>query len=182
MFENQFINRCAQGAARYILLSVGGTDFKIREPKPFWKGWFSFKFRSAGLRYEVALCIQTGDICWTNGPFPCGAWPDISIFRKDLKGKLKRGEKVEADFGYRGEKSCIRTPADHGNNERRMKMKSRVRARQEHVNKRFKQFNCLKQVWRHQRSDHQDAFQAVVVVTQLVMSNGKPLWQPKFNY
>ena len=130
------------------ILSVDGTDFRILGPKPFWKGWFSFKFRGPGLRYEVALSIQRGDICWSNGPYPAGKWPDISIFRDKLKLMLKKGERVEADFGYRGEKS-LEHPGKHGNDEKRKRQKARVRSRQEHVNKRFKQFNCLKNMWRH---------------------------------
>ena len=92
------------------LVSVDGTDCPINDPKPFNSKWYSHKFKRAGVRYEVAVCIQTGDIVWVNGPYPCGRWPDISIFRDKLKWKLAAGEKVEADRGYRGEKQYIRTP------------------------------------------------------------------------
>ena len=67
------------------------------------KLFYSHKFKGPGLRYEVALSIQTGDIVWINGPFPAGAWPDINIFRHGLKWMLKEaGERCEADKGYRG--------------------------------------------------------------------------------
>ena len=62
-------------------MSVDGTDFRIQNPTQFWKGWYSFKFKGPGVRYEVALSIQSADIVWVNGPFPAGAWPDINIFR-----------------------------------------------------------------------------------------------------
>ena len=63
------------------LISIDAADFKILIPKPFNKKWYSHKSESAGLRYEIAICIQTGRMVWTKGPFPCGVWPDIKIFR-----------------------------------------------------------------------------------------------------
>jgi hypothetical protein len=74
-------------------VTVDGTDLQIYEPTPFSKKWYSHKFRAAGLRYEVAVCIQTGDIVWFHGPFPCGEWPDLKIFRDGLKKVLAPGEK-----------------------------------------------------------------------------------------
>ena len=43
--------------------------------------WHSHKFNGPGLRYEVAICMLTGCTVWIMGPFPCGDWPDIEIFR-----------------------------------------------------------------------------------------------------
>jgi hypothetical protein len=85
---------------------------QIYEPSPFSKDWYSHKFKAAGIRYEVAVCIQTGDIVWINGPFKCGKWPDVKIFRAELQQKLLPGEMVEADNGYRGS-FAIRTPRDY---------------------------------------------------------------------
>ena len=80
---------------------------------PFSTEWYSHKFKGAGLCYEVGICIQTGDIVWFNGPFPCGEWPDLKIFRSKLKGKLPPGELVEADQGYHGKPTKVRTPNDY---------------------------------------------------------------------
>lgn len=88
---------------------MDGTDFRINEQTPFWKGWYSFKFKAAGLRYEVGLNIQTGNICWINGPFAPGFWNDLSIFCLKLKTLLPPGEMVEADGVYRGD-ARIRSP------------------------------------------------------------------------
>ena len=44
-----------------------------------------------------------GDVVWVHGPFPCGDWPDIVIFRSSLISFLDEGERVEADDGYVGE-------------------------------------------------------------------------------
>lgn len=65
--------------------------------------WFSHKFKKSGVRYEVALGIKTGDICWFSGPYMCGLWPDIEIFRASLITFLDPYERVEADNGYVGE-------------------------------------------------------------------------------
>ena len=53
-------------------MTVDGTDVMIWEPTPFSKMWYSHKFHGAELRYEIGMCIQTGDIVWVNGPFKCG--------------------------------------------------------------------------------------------------------------
>ena len=94
-------------------MTVDGTDFQIQEPSPFESRWYSHKFKGPGLRYEVAVSILGGDIVHTNGPFPCGTWLDISIFRSMLMDKLLPGEFVEADKGYRGQYDKIRTPVDY---------------------------------------------------------------------
>eukprot|EP00557_Chaetoceros_sp_GSL56_P006075 CAMPEP_0176492108 /NCGR_PEP_ID=MMETSP0200_2-20121128/8797_1 /TAXON_ID=947934 /ORGANISM="Chaetoceros sp., Strain GSL56" /LENGTH=259 /DNA_ID=CAMNT_0017889597 /DNA_START=26 /DNA_END=802 /DNA_ORIENTATION=+ len=129
-------------------LTVDGTDFRIQQMVPFWKGWFSHKFKGPGLRYEVGLNIQTGCICWINGPFAPGVWNDLQIFRLTLKTRLPPGEKVEADDGYRGDER-VSTPMDAQNMHESL-MKDNARGRHETVNRRFKQFNCLSQVFRHE--------------------------------
>jgi hypothetical protein len=155
---------------------VDGTDCRIQEPKPFSTKWFSHKFKKAGLRYEVAVCIKTGDIIWVNGPFPCGRWPDIKIFRRDLIHKLAIGEMVEADLGYRGESNYVRTPPMYVSRSDR-RAKRNARARHETVNKRIKDFRCLHTLFRHDRRLHRSCFFAAVVVTQLSFENGDRPWQ-----
>ena len=158
-------------------MSVDGTDFRINEPKPFSRKWFSHKFRGAGLRYEVAVAIQSGHIVWTNGPFPAGT-PDLKIFRQDLKKQLKNGERVEADKGYRGEPTKIDLPQENiGGLQSQMLVKKKVRARHETVNARFKEWGALKNKFRHKISRHRSVFRAIAVLTQLKIENGYPLFQ-----
>jgi hypothetical protein len=52
-----------------------------------------------------------------NGPFPCGAKPDITIVCSGLMLKLLPNKFVEADNGYRGQYDKIRTPFDYCNDE-----------------------------------------------------------------
>jgi hypothetical protein len=160
-------------------VSVDCTDCKIEEPQPFSKKWFSHKFSGAGLRYEVGLSIERGDIVWINGPFNCGDWPDVRIFRFSLRSFLDENERVEADNGYVSEDPMfckapggISTAVDGRGKER-----STVRARHETVNARLKNFEILKQVYRHDLLDHSDVFRAAVVLIQLAIENGEPLFQ-----
>ena len=129
----------------------------------------SHKFaKKGGLRYEVGLCILTGDIVWINGPFPCGDWNDMSIFRSSLMSHLEHGERVEADDGYIGEHPrYVKCPAGFANPAATEFMQRRVRSRQETVNKRFKHFEILKQIFRSDLDKHGDAFRACAVITQI---------------
>jgi len=168
-------NRLVGDASNRCLVTVDGTDFRIQEPSPFNRKWYSSKFNGPGVRYEVGICIQSGDIVWIHGPFPCGLMPDIRIFRIKLKDLLLPGEQVIADKGYRGDpKTC--TPFE-AKNECHKKAMSRARARHETINGRFKRWGCLKQVWRHNRTKHYLVFKAVATITQLEMENGRPPFQ-----
>jgi len=60
--------------------SADGTDFRIYEPKPFNAKLYSHTFKCPGLRYEVGIRIRFGQIVWVHEPFPCGQYPDVTIF------------------------------------------------------------------------------------------------------
>ena len=75
----------------------------MQEPYPFSTKIFSKKLNGPGLKYEVGVCIATGQIVWINGPFDAGRH-DITIFKKDsLKDMLALEECVEVDNGYNGD-------------------------------------------------------------------------------
>ena len=93
--------------------------------------------------------------------------------------KLDHGEMVEADRGYRGEPTKIRIPIDYVTEEQK-RMKSKVRARHETVNRPFKQYKALGTRFRHDISLHKTVFEAVVVVTQLEINIGLPLFHVNF--
>lgn len=156
-------------------MTVDGTDFRIGEPVPNSSCWYSKKFAAAGLRYELAVCIATGDIVHFNGPFAPKGNPDICIFRYKLRDALDPGEQVLADKGYKGDtKVC--TPFDAKSEEHRKAM-SHARCRHETVNRRLKQWAALCYKFRHHRSKHQLVFRAVVVLTQLAFDTGDRPWQ-----
>ena len=161
---------------------MDGTDFRIQQVLPFSTTWNSHKFKGPGVRYEVGIAIQTGWIVWTAGPYRAHV-PDTEIFRSELKAQLLKtsGERVEADADYGGEHGLVDLPDDMiGSSRTQKKAKSIVRSRHETCNKRFKQFNCLKQVLRHELFRHKYCFEAVVVLTQLMIQNGYPLFEVKY--
>ena len=165
-WENRYL-----GADRKktCLITVDGTDFKIREPYPFAKAWYSHKYKGPGLRYEVGVCIQTGHIVWINGPYACGMWNDQKIFSNGLKYWLDEGERVEADSGYSGPQ--VVRPGDYATLEEK-RAKDLARYRHETINRRFKQFAVLRQDFRHPLKMHQTVFRAVAAITQLNIENG----------
>ena len=171
-------NRLKKNNRSICKISVDGTDFKISNPtKQFWKGWYSHKFNAAALRYEVGVGIQTGDIVWVNGPFPAGAFVDITIFRRALKLVLLReGERAEADDGYRGEPLVIELPKEgcyDNEDDAQSKLKKRIRSRHEGINKLFKEFRCLNQKFRHKLNRHKLCFDAVVVLVQIAIRSNQ---------
>jgi len=157
------------------LISVDGTDCPIEEPKPFNRKWYSHKFKGPGLRYEIGVCIRTGYIVWINGPFPCGGWPDLRIFRYLLKTLLGPSECVVADKGYKGDlrvHTSLRAKDDN-----HKKAMSNVRARHETVNGRIKMWNCTSTAFRHDLAKHHICFHAVTAITQLEIQEGRLLFQ-----
>lgn len=161
------------------LVTVDGTDFRISERG---REFYSHKFKKSGLRYEICVCIKSGEIVWLNGPYPCGKWSDITIFRDCLIHHLGRHERVEADDGYIGEAPRrVKCPRSFVNSRNTERMQSIVRQRQETANKRFKMWGCLKQVFRHEITKHGDVFRAVCVITQLTIMNGEPLFQVEYD-
>ena len=49
------------------------------------------------------------------------------------------------------------------------------------ANERFKQWACLKQVFRHDLLKHADVFQAVAVTTPLTIQLGEPLFAVEYS-
>ena len=163
---------------------MDGTDFRFQAPndgaRPL-RSWYSHKFKKSAVRYEIAVSIQSGDIVWASGPWPAGQYPDITIFRnsglKDLL--IGAGERAEADAGYRGEPLAIDLP-DSGHISMR-RDKARARMRHETCNKRFKQWNCLNENFRHSLENHGHCAHAVFVLTQLAIENGEPLFDASYD-
>jgi hypothetical protein len=161
------------------LITLDGTDFRIREPSPFEGKWFSHKFRGPGLRYEVGVCIQTGWVVWVNGPFPCGSYSDLKIARLGIQRQLDAGEMYVADGGYRDGRTFGDTPTGYNNDDQRMK--ALARARHEVINSRLKQWGVLKQVFRHNLDNHGKIFFAIANVTQLSIETYGPPFEVLYN-
>jgi len=162
-------------------LSVDCTDCKVPQ-----KGrvFASHKFaKKSGLRYEVGIGIMTGEMKWINGPYPCGEWPDIKIFRDCLKSHLDLAERVEADDGYVGESPYVtKVPSAvlTRSSEEADALQKRVQGRHETVNARLKSFKILDCLYRHDITQHGYVFRAVAVLVQLALRNGDPLYEVKY--
>ena len=120
------------------------------------KAFYSFKFKKMGLRYEVGLCIKTEDIVWWHGPFAPGLYNDDMVFKDARLKSLKKGERAEADAGYKPSAPVANVP-NYTVPSRRY-MAAMVRVRHETCNRRFKQWKILKEAYRHGIYDHQAIF------------------------
>lgn len=162
-------------------MSVDGTDFPVQANGA---QWFCHKTKGSGVRYEVGICILTGDIVWIEGPYACGDWPDINIFRRSMIHYLDDGERVEADDGYVGDAPihCV-VPNMMGpvKSQEYLAMESKVASRHETCNKRFKHWNCLQKRFHHDVKKHGNCFRAVAVLTQLEFDFGEPLFATNYD-
>ena len=134
--------------------------------------------KEPGLRYEVAVSIIQGDIVWVNGPFACGLYNDWTIFNQfGLKDALDLNERVEADDGYRGgDPEYCKTPSGVFHDCERRAARRRVMGRQETVNRKFKEWQILNNVFRHDIKKHSMVFRAIIVITQVRINNGEKLY------
>ena len=174
----KFENRKRGDIGNDCLLSVDGTDFRIA--MGYVKSFWSYKFKKSGLRYEVGLCIRTGDICWWVGPYAPGVWNDNMIFNDALVSALEPGERCETDRGYQGSAPIYaKCPGVVEADPATAEVQQRVRSRQETVNKRFKNWAILSTPYRHDFLEHQTVFGAIVVLTQLSFAT-HPLFQVEY--
>ena len=147
------------------------------------KPYYSYKFKRSGYRYEVGLCIKSGDICWWHGPYEPGDWNDQMIFEDALAKNLEFAERCETDRGYRGSAPAkVKCPGGFlaDPNDDVKAMSARVRSRQETVNERFKNWGILNTPYRHNILKHQTVFGAIVCLTQLLLKYN-PLFSVEYN-
>jgi hypothetical protein len=147
------------------------------------KSFYDCKFKRSGYRYEVGLCIRSGNICWWNGPYEPGDWNDEMIFKDALAKNLEEFEWCETDRVYHGSApGLVKCPggllADP--NPSVKAMSARVRSRQETVNERFKNWEILNAPYRHNIFKHQIVFGAIVCLAQLLLRDN-PLFSVEYN-
>lgn len=137
---------------------------------PFNKDYFSHKFKTAALRYEVGIAIKTGIIVWKFGGYPAGLYPDLKLSRELYVHQVMPGELTFADKGYSDDEYFIR-PCDTNSVGHKF-----IMSRHETVNKRLRQFKVLSNIFRHDRAKHHKCFNAVVNITGLVIKLEEPLF------
>lgn len=155
-------------------MSVDGVHFPIPRQDAVGGSYYSHKFKGGGLTYEIAICMRSDDIVSFNGPFPA-AKHDLTMFRSSLKTKLLPWEKVRGDKGYRGDPKVVINQWEDIQGQG-------VQWHHEHINKRMKQFNCLRQMFRHDLNKHQLCFKAVMTITQIHIEHGEYLYYRQFKY
>lgn len=62
----------------------------IQEPTLFNPKWYSQKFHSARLRFEVCVGHRKGNKVWVYGPFPWGSWPNVMLFKSKMVSSLTK--------------------------------------------------------------------------------------------
>lgn len=175
-----------EGEQTLFIITVDGAHFRVEEPThtDFSENtiYYSHKFKQAALDYEIAISIFENKVVFAAGPYPAGV-NDITVFRKHLMGKVLDSRKesgvkhrVIGDKGYRGESEILSVPTSHDTEEVR-DFKGRAMSRQETFNARMKVFNCLDERFRHGIKKHRRCFNAVLVICQLQMENGSPLFK-----
>lgn len=163
-------------------MTLDGTDCPIQEPGSttgnFSPRWYCHKTHGPGIRYEVGVSLQCGDVVWVNGPFPCGSYPDLKIARLMVVHKLLPNEKIVADSGYR-DRSYFDIPT--GLNNPKQRMQQVARSRHETVNARFKKFKLLSTPYRGDINKHYYFFTAIAVIIQVSINNGNKLFQINYD-
>ncbi len=165
-------------------VSLDGTDFKVWEKQhptfPIDREQYSQKFNHGALKYEIALSVQRSKCVHISGPFR-GGLGDVDMFRKGgLKEKLSANKYAIADRGYRSkfddDRKVLSLPNPKYDSKELNNFKSRARLRHETFNGRLKFFSSLSQTYHHRLNNHKHVFEAVVVIVQYQMDNGKELF------
>lgn len=160
-------------------VTVDGTDFRTYEPMPFDAGNCSHKFKGPGLRYEIAICIQTGWIVSFNGPYQAGRWSDLRIFRHYLQHMLDDDEMVCTDGGYRdGKQYC---EAKSGRNNWMQRMQAKARSYHEAVNGILASWGILSDTFHHDRARHGIVALALVNISQLKIKHYGANWTVQYD-
>jgi hypothetical protein len=175
------------GVETTFILTVDGIHFRVNEPQhPIYSKnakYYSHKFHSAGLDYEIAMSIFEDRVVWINGPFRAGQ-NDKAVFKAGLLQKMQEEKNRRglnglvlglADHGYKGVAKDILTHHSSHDTEEVREFKSRALSRHENFNGRITSFEVLKQEYRHDLETHPVCFEAVVVICQYHLDNGSSL-------
>jgi hypothetical protein len=163
-------------------MTINGTDFCIQQKCAASKGNLFGCHKFAGksaLRYKLRGDIA-GNSVWVKGPYPTGAWNDIKIFNSVLSHCLEPGECVEANNGYVGHADKIKCPNNDCNLVENLGMQGTARSCHKRLNGCLENWVILEKVYHHNITVHGTVFFACVVITQLTIANGKPLFKVEY--
>ncbi len=154
-------------------VSLDATDCPIEEPltqegatNP---SYYSHKLKGAGLKYEIGLCIRTGNIVWVHGGVPCGDFSDLTLARSMYLSFVDDGELTVADDGYVDPHFIY----PRGYPQLSIQLKA-ISQRHETINKHIKTWRILSTPFRHEDlTFHRRCFYAVANIIQLMISMGE---------
>lgn len=109
------------------------------------------------------------------GPFACGCWPDLVTSKKTVMGMLSANERVIADNCYTNSKYL--TPSTSP--DALAHIFSTIRAGQENVNRRIKQFQSVSRVFRHNLKLHGLVFHATAKSPAIMTNKSDRLLEVK---
>ena len=167
-FENRFDNMCPN---QKIFVSLDGVDFPINETYPFDKKLYSHKLNGPGIRYDVGICIRTGNIVYWSGGDKAGKYDDLSLARRGICRLLNPGEKVLADKGYRDARYFVYPTNIRGDNS----LLKKISARHENINARLTCWGVLRNRYRGDLYHHLCLFSAIIEVEQFKLKHGNEL-------
>ena len=134
----------------------------------------------SALRYKLGVDILTENLVWIQSPYPANKYTHINIFYKVLRNFLEPGKRVEADKGCCSHADKAKCLGNDVSPAEKRGMQGTVRAHHKTPNERLKNWGIFSQVLRQHILRHGNVFRACAVVTQLVIENGKPLFEVEY--
>ena len=167
-FENRFDNMYPD---QKNFVSLDGVDFPINESYPFDKNLYSHKLNGPGIRYDVAICIRTGNIVYWSGGDKAGKYDDLSLARRGICRLINPGEKILADKGYRDARYFVYPTNIRGDNA----LLKKISGRHENINARLNCWGVLRNRYRGDLYHHLCLFSAIIEVEQFKLKHGNEL-------
>jgi hypothetical protein len=164
-------------------MTIDSTDVRIQQKGAARKGSIFGSHKYAGksaLRYKLGVDILVGNLVWVEGPYPAGEWNDTKFFNSVLSHCLELGECIEANNGYVGHANKIKCPNNDCNPVENLGMQGTVRTCHKTLCWHLKNWGILEKVYHHDITVHGMVFYACVVITQLAIANGKPLFEVEY--
>ncbi len=159
-------------------MSIDGMDFHILQKGP---AFASHKYAGkSALRYELGIDILAGNLVWVSGPYPAGKWNDV-IFLNNFAHCLEPGKRVKADNSYIGHADKIKCPNNNCNLVENLAIQTCVRSQHVTFNAHLKFWGNLGQTYHHNILKHGSVFYACVILSQLAITNDKPLFDVEYS-
>ena len=75
-----------------VFVTLDGKDFQMNEVTSWTRMFYSVKFNGPGVRYDVAIDIQSSEIVYWSGGDMAGKYNDLVLARRGIIPLLMPGE------------------------------------------------------------------------------------------